>query len=218
MAKSFFKILTCLEEEIVLKEGSAYSEETKEIVKEIISFVENGSITDANIPKFVCKNFRLDNQALLRAYNLSVPYDKMISTSTLRSYVSRLSNELYDIFGYDFDEVFINNDYEKQRKLRSLANISNMENLSFQDLFIDVVDEKASTGLVKDNITLADCEDELKALKKLTRAYAKSIVEGLDASKLAYIKRVLNKPIINSKNLNYDKIDILRYFDDSDDT
>ena len=214
MAKSFFKVLTSLEEEIVLSGSSEYSSERKSIIYDIIAFVEGGSITEANIAKFICRNFRLDNKSLLRAYNLSVPYEKMISTSTLRSYISRLSNELYDIFGLNIYEIFKENDLEKQRKIKSLLNISDLEDLSFKDLFIEVVDEVASTGLYNSNICLDDCEEELKVLKSLTKMRLRESVSSLDANKLAYIKRILNKPIVNSKTLNYDKINLLQYFND----
>ena len=214
MAKSFFKVLTSLEEEIVLSGSSEYSSETKSIIYDIIAFVEGGSITEANIAKFICRNFRLDNKSLLRTYNLSVPYEKMISTSTLRSYISRLSNELYDIFGLNIYEIFKENDLEKQRKIKSLLNISDLEDLSFKDLFIEVVDEVASTGLYNSNICLDDCEEELKVLKSLTKMHLRESVSSLDANKLAYIKRILNKPIVNSKTLNYDKINLLQYFND----
>lgn len=214
MAKSFFKVLATIEDEIILSESSEYSDETKSIIYSLIAFVEGGTITEASIAKFICRNFRLDNKSLLRAYNLSVPYEKMISTSTLRSYISRLSNELYDIFGLNIYEIFKENNLEKQRKIKSLLNISNLEDLNFEDLFVNIVDEKASTGLVNSNICLDDCEEELKVLKLLTKMHLREMLSGLDANKLAYIKRVLNKPIVNSKTLNYDKISLLQYFND----
>lgn len=213
MAKSFFKVLCALEEEVI--PSDKYSSETKAIVFDVIAFVEGGTITNANIAKFICKNFRLDNKAMLQAYNLSVPSEKAISTSTLRSYISRLSNELYDVFGLNIYDIFIKNDLKKQRKIRSLVNISNLRDLSFKDLFIEVVDERASTGLVRSDMTIDDCEEELEVLRTLTKNHLRGIISDLDAGKLAYIKRVMNTPLVNSKSLNYDKIALLQYFADS---
>lgn len=216
MAKSFFKILTDIENRVILSPESTYSDETKEIVQGVVSFVESGSITDASIAKFICKNFRLDNQSMLRAYNISVPYDKMISTSTLRSYISRLSNELYDVFGLNFYEIFIENDINKQRSIKSTLGITDLEDLSFKDLFIGAVDDKASRGLICNNITIDDCEKEIEVLKLLTNSHVEELLSQVDANKLAYLRRVLNRPIINSKALNYEKVELLQMLKDED--
>lgn len=213
--KSFFKELAHVES-CVLGDTSyittsgdrkPYSDKTVETVEMLIGFVESGNFTKAKCSKFIGKHFRYSPEALTSQWNKEFGADK--SQNTMRSQISVTSTVLYKIFGDDFAEQLIKDEPDGVSSILSCIEIGE---LMFDDIFMYDVVDTIEKSYDKAQYDIAELKNEISVLQGYRRDVWNKQFSRLDMSKLAYIKRVLDKPLVVDHAVNQTKLGLLKVF------
>ena len=214
--RNFFYSVGQLEEK-VLKDGTyisegvrkTYSNETKSAVSGIIEYLRGASFTRSKQSAFIARNYSLSTNELVDLWN--VDHEPKTSSNTMRGTISVASRSLYAIFGNGVFEELLNDD--SARILSVLAGLGSGSS-SFGSLFSDTavlyVSHCKSDGAKE--YTAEELETEVYVLSGFLRSESDRELAVADRGKLAYIKRVLDRPVLSDGKLNSVKVALLQSF------
>lgn len=183
-----------------------YSEQSKEILQRLITYVQDCKFSDSEVTKFICKHWELSGKALSKKYEEETGRTK--SENTFRSQRSYIGKYLNLLFGEDFLNDFIEDDASR---INNILDCIDRADILYVDAFIKEIKD------YKENIIhdyeISDLEDEIKALNIYSTAQVKKVLTGLDLKKMYYIKRVMNQPLLSDKGINEKKLELLLELD-----
>ncbi len=210
MGTTFFRSLCTLEQEIVYYKGKHnYAASTRNTLLNLIRSVEeNDFIAERNvIGKFVCRTFRSKVQEQVDLWNGS--HEKRTSSSGIRSSKSRMSDNLYSLFGDNFLTVFLTEDQEGLRELDNTIIALQNKDYLFDFLVTKGVSDLIPLGSQQD-YDLDDCKAELELLYLLSNSNLENLVSKVNLDKLAYLKMIGNQPLLDYFKVNTDKAELLK--------
>lgn len=218
---NFFKELADCEKMIFVEkscsscDGEVWEKlkETRHLLARLIQFVESGElVSSSEASKFICKNFRLDSVEMTKAWNIKYQSDK--SNNTFRSQISTLSRKFYKLFGHDIYTLFAIQDADGLQKIKVKLNALQSVDISFDDLFFSELSSicRGDGEIASSNLHVEDCNAELEFMRKILKSRFISALGKYDVNKLAYIRYILNTPLVDSKGIciNEQKIKMLK--------
>ena len=123
---------------------------------------------------------------------------------TVRVARRNLSNELYELFGYDFFEVLSIGDkkalVDGKARLDLAKSGFSAENFLYRELIMKI----CSQAEVDDSIDVKSCAPEIQFLVRHSKQNVERELSRLDVNKLAYLVRMLNNEtgtLLNIHNL-----------------
>lgn len=143
-------------------------------------------------------NYRHKNQFML-CWGESDNYVSRVtglSESTVRYSRKRMSDELYNKFGYDFFNVVLDGSEKSLKEARLRFNIVK-SNVNVSDYIgkdiLDIIKRKGdSLGTIDTSgVSLSDCSEEAKFILKYSKGAIEREARNLDARKLMYLIRIL---------------------------
>ena len=218
--ESFFQMMTNVERYVINKgfylnesgEEIPYSDLAIETFNLLVSLVSSGKYANSDAYKFIGTHFRLSNKDLTSLWNRVFKPSKPKLETTIRVQVSNASKILYKIFGVGIYDTFIKDDIDALVIIKGICNSLLIGNKDFSDLFIDEVSFLVSDFTADSSYSFDDLKETLYDLKCTSVVNIENIIEGLDRSKVAYIKSVLDKPILNDGIINQEKVDLITEF------
>lgn len=224
MAKSFFKNLVVMENVVLSdvptllqKDGSYayYSDQAKQLVVDIREWLLNCDFTKSKTSRFICQNYNKTCEDITNLWNRTAKKAKSIKT--FNSQISTLSSHLYVMLGSDCFDIIIQDDSEKMKDVRLRLNLFT-EDITFTDYPIEMFKYYVSENYSGKEYTLEECDQEIKMLKTLRRSTLTEYMEKADKDKLAYLKILLNSPLINqhTKKMNDKKMSLIKMLDGID--
>ena len=221
MAKSFFKNLVVMENVVLSdvptllqKDGTYvyYSDKAKQLVVDIRSWLLNCDFTKSKTSRFICQNYNKTCEDITNMWNRTAKKPKNIKTFS--SQISTLSSHLYTMLGSDCFDIIIRDDAEKLDDVRLRLNLFT-EDITFTDYPIEMFKYYVSENYSGKEYTLEECEQEIKMLKTLRRSTLTEYMEKADKDKLAYLKILLNTPLLNqhTKRINDKKMELIKLLD-----
>lgn len=222
MAKSFFKNLVVMENVVLsdepkrlMKDGSYdfYSDEAKQLVVDIREWLLKCNFTTSKTSRFICQNYNKTCEVITNLWNKTAKKSK--SAKTFNSQISTLSSHLYVMLGSDCFDAIIQDNHKMMEEVRLRLNLFT-EDITFNDYPIEMFKYYVSDTYSGKTYTLDECEQEIKMLKTLRRSTLSEYMEKADTDKLAYLKVLLNTPLLNqhTKKLNEQKMELIRRLDD----
>ena len=218
---SFFKMLARLETKYNLE--NAYPKYARDVLDKLISFVQNCNYDRSESRKFISLNFRGSPEWMCDVWNKQHP-DKEKHIKTFYSQISTFSNDLYALFGEDIeiyftefkDEEFGEMEFKKEIvEVSTMIDALNLESEGKLGVFISDFENDLAHVKPSSDCSLADCENEIKCMRKLLRRDVLEIEKSMDMRKAAWIYRTLRTPIFKSAGagkhvINKNKVKILQ--------
>ena len=209
---NFLKELTRCENTILNECTSEYSDETLQILKELIRCIQSGVLCKkSESDRFICKHYKQNSSSLVMYWRIEGHGEK--SDNTFRCQIHNLSKKLYMIFGSDIFDSFYSQNMEQLHMLNVKLQALSFQDVYFEDIFFSEISQscKCDAKKLRYDVEVKDCVDELKLLRQLKGDRFKSVLATKDAEKLCYIKNVLNKPLIDNttKQINEEKLKML---------
>ena len=207
---SFTSRLRVLEKDIIIKPEKYYSDEVKQSLWSLITYIESGEITSSEVSKFILQNFRLKNDELLDKWN-NMHVFKQKKMETLRGQISELSSQLYEMFG-NIDVIYLSEDMKSINRINTLIDALQMREVRSID---DAVIEELKSYFISDQLTdyysPSECKKELALIKSLSKQHIYSMIDKVDDKKLLYVRRLLNQELISTKkyDFNTEKYDMI---------
>ena len=127
-----------------------------------------------------------------------------IKEGTVRQARRNLSNELYELFGYDFFEVISIGDDKALREGEYRLYLAKMGYDSNNFLYRDLVSSIRMKGRVLDDIDVSTCKAEIQFLVRHAKQSVEREMESLNNDKLLYLIRMLDNEVdtpVNIRNL-----------------
>lgn len=211
--KSFLRELGALEQRIIY-DGNSYKPSTKKTLLRLIRYVEGATYTTSLHTKFIARNWRYGSKELLERWNNNEGIDSKKSEVAFRSQISTLSNQLYQMFGSDFFEIFINEDALGITMIDDLLDALDGFPDNIHDyIHSDIVDEGEEVSWSK-SYDITELKPTIDMIRPYLRSNINDVLLQIDLEKLGYIINAINNPIMNNttRKINTVKIDILREF------
>lgn len=183
--KSFFRNMGLLKKQIV---GSK-NKEQGDIWLEVRSFMLSGCYSSYK----QCKDLV---SMIMSGYNDSyIARSFNVEETTVRIHKRNVSNDLYNLFGNDFFDLFEDFSSNKEEiKLRLVS--AKLCNSGANDLLPDVISAMVSSSIgieePLNNIDLNSCHREISFLVRHSLDKIRNEFKGLDTLKVEYLLRVLN--------------------------
>ena len=215
MSQYFFKDLAYIEK-VILKDNKhdvgfksvPYSVETKNNLNELIKFIEAGNWSKSVHTKFIAKYFRVAQAKLPDVY-YSVT-GEVKQASTFRNQCQKVSKNMFDYFGQDFGQPFLDDDVKGQEVILNKAKVLGLGDVYFEDIFDLGVSSYINANSTGDlNYTLDDCSIEMEALFALSKTNIANILSSCDANKLGYIMSLFKEPLFEHGKVNDTKLKLL---------
>lgn len=209
MLRSFFAEMRLIDKQIN-KGDIEYTQLCKDTFIKLVGLMEAPYFLDSTVQAYITKNWRLNCAELTRKWNNESIKEK--SSNTMRSQVSTLSRQLYQIFGETYYASFITDNRYELENIRSIISFIEISNISFDDLFIKGVTERCNPYSANE-YSIEDCIPELAFLSKFQRVAINEEADRLSEDKLAYLRKVINQPLVNSikGEINAPKIQAVKY-------
>ena len=202
---------------LLQKDGSYayYSDQAKQLVVDIREWLLNCDFTKSKTSRFICQNYNKTCEDITNLWNRTAKKAKSIKT--FNSQISTLSSHLYVMLGSDCFDIIIQDDSEKMKDVRLRLNLFT-EDITFTDYPIEMFKYYVSENYSGKEYTLEECDQEIKMLKTLRRSTLTEYMEKADKDKLAYLKILLNSPLINqhTKKMNDKKMSLIKMLDGID--
>lgn len=209
--RNFFKDLVVCEKELdrFTNETNLSDVEmlTRDTFLRLVDFVQSGVFTHSKASKFISQNFRLSLNDLVVLWKTEFGKEK--SVNTIRGQVSTTSQELYKLFGVQFSEELINCE---PKRVADILNSFEVSCLTFKDIFSDELNTQVAEMYCTEDFSIEDLAAEISVLSKFKKENIKGYLSNLSSSKLAYIKKALDKPIVVDHEVNANKVALLSIF------
>ncbi len=197
------------------KSENSFSSDSKSSFFSLVRFVEAAGFTNSKSFQFICRNWRLSSVELASLWK-SQGYGTK-SSNTFRAQVFNLSSILKTMFSVSsLEDVYLAKDMDKISFIDDVVNAVSMQSdgneVTFDSLFLrDVVDYIGKVYVDESDYVPSECELELSVLKGLKSERVEELLDETDVTKLAYIKQILNKPVVCKGNtVNVAKVELLR--------
>lgn len=218
--ESFFSMMANVERYVINKgyylnedgDEVPYSDLAIETFNLLVSLVSSGKYAKSDAYKFIGSHFRLSNKDLTSLWNRMFKPSKPKLESTIRVQVSNASKLLYSIFGTNIYDTFISDDADGLNIIKRDCSAVLIGDKFFSELFIKEIDLFTSDISTEQTYSVDELKSTLYDLKCTSLTNIKSIIEGLDKNKVAYIKDVINQPLFFDNILNRSKVNILCAF------
>ncbi len=177
------------------------------VVHELISIIQTGELFEGEFSKFACQNWTITNEKELTDLWNSTHPDRTKKENTTSVQMKQLSDALYSLFGAD---VFERLDDEDTADIKFRLNAIKQQNKYIPDLFYGnpLADFNMSAEHMYEEYEVSDLKKELKALQPFLKN-SRSGLDGCNKDKLGYIRKELNKPLLESRKLNEKKAEIM---------
>ena len=128
---------------------------------------------------------------------------------TVRQARRSLSNELYELFGYDFFEVIFSGSETAISEGRNRLYIAKMGFSADSFLYREFINDIISKGELRNDIDISTCMLEIQFLVKYSKQSINRELEFLDVNKLVYLIRMLNNEVGLPSNIR----SLIKYFE-----
>lgn len=230
MSSSFLKTLVVLEKE-VLKDKSnllGVKGSTKNVLKRLIYFIEQGEFTDSQVEKFILLNFRMSAIDMTNKWN-RIYFDNSKSSNTFRGQISSLNSYLVALFGISADELnaaFVNEDEMVLRRLVDIMDAIELGDFNLTTRFPFIAQGYLPSNETASEYSVTECIAEIQLLKTLDKKVIDELVQSVDMDKLVYVLQTIREPLVTdvyvkrkgkktkvkSVSLNKKKLDFCKAF------
>lgn len=171
------------------------------VLKRFTDFIESGSFRKNEFDKFICKNFRLSYEEIIRRWNCLHPDDCKVE-NTARGTKSLIGSYLISLLGIDlksFNDIFVLNDEEALKDLAQKiivlegGDFNPYKRFSF-NIFESIGEEPAGK-----EFEIAECAAELEFLKAVDYTSIYGQLQRLDVEKIRYLLEILQKPLVHKQ-------------------
>lgn len=201
MSSTFLKALRVLEKEM-LKDNSnmiGISYGTKNVLKRLICFVEQGQFTESSVEQFILQNFRMSAIDMTKKWN-RIHFDKPKSSNTFRGQISSLNSYLVSLFGISTDELnaaFINEDSKVLKRLMDIIEAIELGDFNLATRFPLLTQGYLGCDETTSEYAVAECVAEIQLLKTLDKSVIDELVQSVDIDKLVYVLQSIREPLIS---------------------
>lgn len=177
-----------------------YPDKIRKEFRKLVLFVESGCFVDTVSYKFICRNWRLTSVKLADEWVREG--NKVKSPNTFRAQVFHLSNILKGIFLVDsVEDVYLVQDSEAvervSRNIDALTVYADYNDCTFDKLFLKEVSDYIGNVVVEEeDYSPSECNLELSMLKSLMSGSVDAVLDETDVTKLAYLRQIMNKPVV----------------------
>lgn len=187
--RSFFYNLDKLDYECDLN----HNKDLKNFCAEVREFIKRGSFT----------GYKKANILLMHWGSPDCTVSKLtgIKESTVRQGRRKMSNDLYELFGYDFFEIVGVGDAKAIREGKYRLDLARMGFDSNNFLYHELKLAIQSDASVVDDIDISTCKAEIHFLVKHSKQSISRELACLDKNKLLYLIRMLNNETGSSMNI-----------------
>ena len=188
--RSFLSVLANLEISI-LSPDSEYSAYTKDVLQQLIQYVEKCNFSNSINTKFICANFRCNISQMTERWNNREGIDFPKSLEAIRSQICIISNSLYSIFTSDFAKFFYEENQSGLSMITQIIDVVSGYADNIKDYLIDDVISEAENTKWYASYSTEELKDTILVLKQLTTKHINELLDSIDKQKLSYICYIL---------------------------
>lgn len=178
--RSFFYKLDTLSYDAV----SSENKQLQNLCYDVKDFILEGTFTRYKKVKTILSYWGHPDNYVTKMTNMK--------ESTVRVARRNLSNELYELFGYDFFEVVRDGDDKSISEGRARLSLAKRGFHSENFLYRELIDTVRSKALVEDDINITSCANEIQFLLRHSKQNIEKELSHLDLGKLLYLIRMLD--------------------------
>lgn len=180
-----------------------YAKVTQQTLIKLVELTSSGRLFDeAEVAYYISRHFRLGASQLTRFWNNTHEIKK--NANTFRSQISTASQKYTNLFGTNIYEIFTSQNFAEIKHIDKLLDFLKIPDMYMDEMvFWEIAD--FCNGYEGADFQIGDCVQEIKFLRSLVRCRLIPMLESLDIDKLRFIKYVLDKPIVNHKDLKLNK-------------
>lgn len=212
MGRNFFSLLANLKKSYLGDSCGALNAEHVQVLKDLISFVETCNWSKSDITKLYCKYWERSYEELGVIF-VKEGFKERACT-TMRSQVSEISRNLYEMFGsYEIVESAFSAASGKSSRMTIKEGEMFITKLGMKIRIINADSGSKSfmSGLgvnlfdfgvecvTENKYSLSECMNELVLLKTVSMGSIQKICDEVDKDKLAFILQALEKPFLISE-------------------